>query len=273
MPGKSLAISLPALLAATNICAAGEALVIEFTSAALERQAKFSVFVPQGETPSEGWPVLYLLHGAYGQHTDWWSNTEVCKTAQELDVMVVFPDGGQFGWYMDSPASPEDRYETHVIDELIPLVDRTFRTRADRAHRGICGLSMGGHGAITLATKHPALFTSASSLSGILELSNHVKEWSERDLLGTLIDAPDYWAANSAFELAPRLVDADVRIFLDCGDSDETGATADNRVFHQRLEELSVEHRYVERPGGHSWEYWGENIAEHVRWHAEGFGE
>src|SRR5258708_16631558 len=59
-------------------------------------------------------------------------------------------------------------YATYIAHDLVAHVDSTYRTRADRRHRGIAGLSMGGYGAITLALTHPDIFAAAASHSGVL---------------------------------------------------------------------------------------------------------
>jgi S-formylglutathione hydrolase FrmB len=264
-----------ALLLTATPARAGNLISVEQDSAALGRRQTFDVFVPAGEAPPGGWPVLYLLHGAYGCYRDWTKRTEKSQlefVAEAEGVMLVLPDGGEFGWYLDSPTTPHSNYETRIIDEIIPSVDRAFATRHDRGGRGICGLSMGGHGAISLAAKHPDLFSSASSLSGILVLQNHRDRWELAGRLGVFEDSPAFWHAHSCIDLAPRLVNADIRLLLDCGVKDtHTGAIKDNRQFHLLLNRLGVPHTFHEYPGTHSWGYWGEHVAEHIRWHAEGF--
>ncbi len=251
---------------------AGNLITVEQQSPCLGRPASFDVFVPAREAPAEGWPVLYLLHGAFGGFKDWTVNTSVEEVADEAGVMLVLPDGSQFGWYVDSPHNPQSQYETRVIGEIIPFVDNTFNTRKDRLGRGICGLSMGGHGAISLATKHPQLFGSASSLSGIMALQNHVDRWQILNCMGGMENSPEFWNANSCLNIAPRLKGAAIELLLDCGVEDEqTGAIGDNRAFHQCLMELGVPHTYHEYPGGHTWHYWSDHIAEHVQFHADVF--
>ncbi|MEY2533556.1 MAG: hypothetical protein QOF29_1466, partial [bacterium] len=61
------------------------------------------------------------------------------------------------------------KYETFVINQLIPLIDARFRTIADRSHRAIFGISMGGYGSMMFAARHPDLFVAAASLSGAVD--------------------------------------------------------------------------------------------------------
>jgi lysophospholipase L1-like esterase len=134
--------------------------------------------------------------------------------------------------------------------------------------RAIMGLSMGGHGALLLAAKHPDVFGSASSLSGILKLTNHPDSWHIPELLGPIAQNRAAWEKNSVYEIADRFKDSSVRLLFDFGTEDiSTGAIADGRLLHQRLTQLQVPHIWREFGGGHSWEYWGAHLEEHLNFH------
>ncbi len=90
---------------------------------------------------------------------------ELTTYADRYNVLIVCPDG-QNSWYLDSPVKPTVRYETFMTAELLPFVDKRYRTQPDRQHRAITGLSMGGHGALFLAMRHRDLYGQAGSLSG-----------------------------------------------------------------------------------------------------------
>ena len=79
---------------------------------------------------------------------------------------------GDDGWYTDSATVPNDKYETYIIKELIPEIDKKFRTLADREHRIIAGLSMGGYGSIKFGLKYPNLFSIVGSFSGAFDAAN-----------------------------------------------------------------------------------------------------
>ena len=89
-------------------------------------------------------------------------------------LIVVMPDGGRGGWYSNwhnGGRGGPPAWESYHIGQLIPLVDRRFRTVAARRGRAIAGLSMGGFGAFSYAARHPDLFTAAASFSGGLDLN------------------------------------------------------------------------------------------------------
>lgn len=237
-------------------------------SKTLNRQKNFYAYIPADAKPGERFPVLYVLHGAYGSYTDWVTRTNIEDLAENYRMILIFPDGGEFGWYVDSPIERASRYESYIVKELVPEIDRIFPTVASRDGRGIMGLSMGGHGAFLLAAKYPEIFGSASSMSGILKLTNHPDKWHIAGRLGKLEENRSVWEANSVWEQAERFKDKNVLLLFDCGTSDTvTGAIEDNRQLHQRLCELKIPHIWRELPGTHSWDYWQAQLEEHLNFH------
>ena len=122
------------------------------------------------------YPVLYLLHGAFGHFADWLRQTPdkllVQKLADQYHLIVVMPEGETFGFFLDSPLNASSQFETHLTKEVLPKIDQTYRTVRDRKGRVIAGLSMGGHGALYLSARHPDLFSAAGSMSGALDFSS-----------------------------------------------------------------------------------------------------
>lgn len=243
---------------------------VKHQSACLGTEKTFKIYFPPDAKPGERFPTLFILHGAYGSCEDWVNRTNVAELADNYRMILVFPDGSPFGWYVDSPTEKNMQYETYISKELPALIDRKYPTIAKREARGIMGLSMGGHGALLLAAKHPDVFGSASSLSGILKLTNHPISWHIPDCLGPLTQNRKVWEANSVWEQADRFTTASVRLMFDCGKDDTaTGAIIDNRLLHEKLARLGVPHIWRENPGTHSWQYWQEHLVEHLRFHYE----
>lgn len=143
-----------------------------------EREAL--VYVPAGYARAEHrrYPVVILLTGftgkaempfqvqAFGEALHERLDRLVA-TGKVPPMVVAVPDcftalGGS--QYLDSAAV--GRYETFVVREFVPWVDETFRTLPAAAHRGVCGKSSGGYGALMLAMKHPDVFGALASHSG-----------------------------------------------------------------------------------------------------------
>jgi lysophospholipase L1-like esterase/dienelactone hydrolase len=185
-------------------------------------------------------------------------------------MILVFPDGGEFGWYVDSPLEPASQRETMVAVELVDAVDAMWPTMPRAEARGIMGLSMGGHGAVSLAIKHPDRFGSASSLSGILRLENHPDKWEIAKRLGSLEEHPERWMASSVYQLVDRLTDRQLPLLFDCGSAD-SAAIADNRELHAKLVEAGVPHIWREHEGRHDWAYWKAHLPAHLRFHQAQF--
>lgn len=244
---------------------------VSFHSKALAGETTYCVFMPSAIRSGERLPVLYLLHGWSGGYRDWAERTSLADMLRGRKLIVVTPDGGFAGWYVDSPVVRNSNYETLITQDLIEDVDARFPTIPGREGRAIAGLSMGGHGALLLAVRHPGLYASASSLSGILRVTNHYGKWNTTATLGELPGAAAFWKEHCVWDQADRFTTAGLKIMFDVGTSDTTGAVTDNRQFHEELVKRSIEHRYAEHPGGHTWKYWGEHLPEHLDFHQEVF--
>jgi S-formylglutathione hydrolase FrmB len=244
---------------------------ISFYSTALDAQTTYIAALPSPLEPGRSYPVLYLLHGATGSYLDWDEKSTLTEALDGRGMIVVMPDGGKYGWYLDSPLVPESQYDSAIARDLREEVEQRFPARKDRGGRGIAGLSMGGHGALSLAAKHPELYGSASSLSGILDIAAHPGKWQLDTILGAQPEHLDRWKQNSVYHLADRFTTAGVALLFDTGVMDKTGAVEDARKLHRKLEELGVKHTYREFPGTHSWDYWGKHITEHLDFHQQAF--
>jgi S-formylglutathione hydrolase FrmB len=162
------------------------------------------------------------------------------------NIIMVFPNGGRSTMYQDSG---DGRFmaETMMIHELIPHIDATYRTLADRKARCIEGFSMGGRGSTNLAMKHPQMFGSLFNQSGNVY---HVSDSSKlpNAYLG---DDPERLRANDAFLNLKKNLDfikANLRIQVACGTADPEHLVS-VREFHQALTEAGMPHSYFEVEG------------------------
>jgi len=136
-------------------------------SPVLSRIKRINVILPPGyATNRHRYPVLFLLHGYGGNRDTWLRNTGLLRCMRTLNMIVVLPESGR-RWYINDHEG--HRYEDYLVQELVPLVARSFRTMEDRGGRAIAGFSMGGAAAVFQALRHPDQFSVAASLSGAFE--------------------------------------------------------------------------------------------------------
>lgn len=229
---------------------------IEVPSAVMRKDIPVTVILPDASQKGGArFPVLYLLHGYGGNNGSWAANTRIKDLAEQYGVIVICPDGGFSSWYFDSPEDPSFRYETFVSKELIAEVDKRFPTLPRRDSRAVAGLSMGGHGALFLAFRHPDVYGTAVCFSGGVDLRPFPDNWDIAKRLGSLQGHPDRWKESSVITLAEKVTPGQQAISIDCG-VDDFFITV-NRNLHALLLERDVPHDYSERPGGHDWKYWG----------------
>ncbi|HXO76271.1 MAG TPA: alpha/beta hydrolase family protein [Puia sp.] len=231
-------------------------------STAMNKDIKCVIIQPSAAKTSHtgaSLPVIYLLHGYSGNYAQWPSTApQLSKEADDLGILFVSPDGGYDSWYFDSPIDPSVRYETFMTKELIPYIDAHYPTAANREHRAITGLSMGGHGALYLAIRHKDLFGAAGATSGGVDFRPFPNNWGIKKDLGNFNEHQDNWDANTVLTAVDNLSNGDLKIIFDCGTSDFFLTV--NRNLHQKLLDNKIDHDYTERPGGHNGAYWRNSI-------------
>lgn len=263
--------------------------------------------------PRRRYPVLLYLHGLTGNERNWVEQGRLARTMDSLvaagapEAILVMPDGDD-SWYTTFAALPDlagcqadtvrkeaaasfcvpwPHYDDYIAFDVLQHVDTHYRTRADRAHRGIAGLSMGGYGAISLALAYPELFRAAASHSGVLSprlLRDSAAVtgdgryatpatfaraagglWaSQRMAFG--LDSIGWLTRDPAFLAARAMARARAggppmpALAIDVGRDDPW--IAHNRDAHAALDRLGVVHQYAEWPGGHTWDYWRRHSVE-----------
>ena len=252
---RCLLVFLPALLSA------GELETRELHSSVLDQDMKMNVLLPDGykEEESRRYPAIYLLHG-YGGDFNEWKKVGVVEEAAKLPVIIVMPEGDK-SFYVNHHEDPKARWEDYITKEVVEYADKNFRTEADREHRGISGLSMGGYGAMVVGLRHPELFASAASHSGALGVPGSTINGEIGDRLKKIF-GPDDAKERQDYDLFRRIQDlpAEKRphIYIDCGSRDFLLDA--NRKFVAHLASLKVDYEYREVPGGHEYSYWKANV-------------
>lgn len=246
---------------------------IEVMSQAMGRNIKNVVIVPERYFESDTrFPVLYLLHGAYGCYNDWSRKTNLDSLANLHDIIIVCPDG-QDSWYFDSPVDPKMQFETYVSKELVAYIDGHYRTHANRFMRAITGLSMGGHGSLFLAFRHPDVFWSCGSMSGNMDITQYPDSWHIKDRLGNRDDNPQRWRDHAVCNLVDQVKTCPLQpaqnIIFDDGLNDIF--IKNNIALHDQLVEKGIDHDFTVRPGRHSWDYWVNSLDYHLMFFHKAF--
>lgn len=247
-----------AILWSAGVLAARVDTVTTF-SESMHKEIKAVVITPKEYTNSRHFPVLYLLHGYSGNYSDWVRKDSALAGLTDLyHMIIVCPDGDYGSWYFDSDVKKGSRYETYVSKELVNWVDQHYSTIADRRGRAITGLSMGGHGALYLAFRHPDTYGAAGSMSGGVDIRPFPENWELSKVLGKYSERPDRWEKNTVINLLHLLTPNLLALTIDCGNEDFFNGV--NNSLHKQLLERNIPHDYTVRPGGHTWDYWSNSI-------------
>ncbi len=242
-----------------------------YNSPDLGMDRRVYVYTPAGyEDGNRKYPVFYLLHGAGGDEDAW---TNIGRTAQIMDnliaqgkakpMIVVMPNGNanQAGAQNEVPAIPATgeqgmsayqrltgKFEAHLVKDLIPFIEKNFRTLTGKDNRAIAGLSMGGAQTQTITNDNPGMFSYIGVFSmGIMNFGQQnqdaAKLEQERD---TKIEA----LKNSGYKL----------YWIGCGKDDFVYKSA--VTLRNTLDKHNFKYIYRESTGGHTWANWRIYLSE-----------
>jgi S-formylglutathione hydrolase FrmB len=240
-------------------------------SKAVDAKMRFHAVLPAGyRTSHERYTTIYLLHGFGGDHTDWIERSDLVRYASEYKFIFITPDAHN-SWYTNS-ADKKRNYEDYALNELMPYVERKYRTLTSRHGRVIAGLSMGGYGAIKLALKYPARFILAGSFSGALYVplgsrpdNKNISE-SLEETFGQ--QRSEQWTKNDPFVLLDSIkaVNTLPYLYIATGKDDALARIVENnRKLVEKLQQRGVLYEYHETPGGHTWIFWDKELRNFLR--------
>ncbi|MCH5598797.1 alpha/beta hydrolase [Niabella ginsengisoli] len=189
-------------------------------SQAMKKDIKAVVITPEKYDKAKQYPVVYLLHGYSGSYKDWPKAAAVLAAADLYNEIIVCGDGGFGSWYWDSPVDPAFKYETYVSKELVEWVDKNYTTIKSSKGRAIAGLSMGGHGALYLAIKHPNVFGACGSMSGGVDIRPFPDNWDMAKRMGKYSEHPERWEKNTIVNMLHLIEPKTLSIIIDCGTGD-----------------------------------------------------
>jgi enterochelin esterase-like enzyme len=234
------------------------------------------VYLPPGydEQAKQRYPVLYLQHGGGEDETGWirqgranfiLDNLIASGRCQPMIVVMAYGYARRAGEVVRDLSglpfeSPERRkamldmtaaFEADVTEALVPFVDKTFRTVADREHRAMAGLSMGGMQTFQVTLRHLDLFSHIGGFSGAMRFALGDQK------LDTKTAYNGAFADPAAFGKKVRL------LWLGVGTQEPERMREGIREFHASLTEAGIQHVYVESQGtDHEWQTWRRNLQD-----------
>ena len=256
-------------------------------SKTLREYVKYSVYLPADyETDTDArYSVVYMLHGLGDNNNSWngdylHANNKIqFLESQGLTKMIyVYPQG--FSSYYCNFYDGSYNYMDMFVGELIPLIDKEYRTIPDKQHRAVTGYSMGGFGACALAEKHPEMFAACAPLSMSVRTDWQYMEESQSGwdnqwgmIFGGLRESGEariteyykqhcpihYFNAENKEQLST------VQWYLICGD-DEKNLLYANDELHCVMRANGYDHEYRVVDGGHSSSVWNPALEEVLPW-------
>lgn len=255
---------------------------VNFMSKTLMRTVPVNVILPVDKMTLPGMPIredkpyktLYLLHGVFGNYTDWVSGTSIQRWAEEKDLAVVMPSGDNM-FYVDKPGV-NNYYGEFIGRELVEITRKMFPLSHRREETYIAGLSMGGYGAIRNGLKYHDTFgciaglSSALIIDGIEKRTDNVPFFLEsrsfaEGCFGDLTKVADSdknpkWLAKKLVEEKKEIP----KIYMACGEEDFL--LGENRDFRDFLKNLGIDVTFEEGPGTHEWDFWNRYIKKVLDW-------
>ena len=254
-----LLISILLLLNPSLLFAQGTVSTQSIASSILNRNVAYNVYVPPSynQNTDVKYHVLYLLHGYFGNNTDWTNNgmaatmnTEIGNGAKEM--IVIMPEGLD-AFYCNNFDGRKLLYEDFMLQELIPQVESKYRINSSKQNRAIAGLSMGGYGATYHAFKYADMYSSSYNMSGA------VLYGAGEPNLKTLLES---MSATELKNLPPYTIEIGTGDFL----------FNNNLIWHNLLLTKGVTHTYITRAGVHDWPFWNACLPKAIRFASDNFG-
>jgi enterochelin esterase-like enzyme len=223
-------------------------------SQVVDENLRYRVYIPPCYIQTQKrYPYVILLHGQAATESQWENIGAITTLDQGIrlgalpPMILVMPFWGVVGNENSFP--PDPSYETVVLDELLPAIQRDFCTWNDREHRAIGGISRGGFWAFSIGFRHPDIF-------GII--GGHSAVFPDDPQVVPPAFSPLDMARDSAL-----LPDADVRIYLDNGAADLAGVS--EQLLSSRLAARGITHTYIiNTVGEHNEEYWSAHVSEYL---------
>ena len=243
-------------------------------SQVLKAHRAYTIYLPKSYevAPEKKYPILYLLHGVMGTNEGWFRDQRAGEVLDQLiasgeacEMIVVSPNAGgniyagAWNGYFNMPGWA---YEDFFYQEFLPMIESKYRVIADKQHRAIAGLSMGGGGTTSYAQRHSDMYCAAYAMSALMNIpemgampsKEPANPEDKMEILNKSVrehSCIDYVAqADEARKEQLR----SVQWYVDCGDDD---FLLDRNIeFVQAMHRAQIPLQFRVRDGGHTNEYW-----------------
>ena len=262
----------------------GEQRIYRFNSISLQGESKFGIYLPAQALAGQACPTLFYLAGLTCTEETFAIKAHAQRLAAQLGLVLVTPDtsprgeqvaqgdhwdiGQGAGFYINATQAPWAEHfqmESYIVEELYDLVIQQFAVQAERI--GIFGHSMGGHGALTLALKHPEKFKSVSAFAPICALSQC--PWGEKAFSNYLGSDQAEWLKHDASALVQTKTAHFADILIDQGLSDQFYSQLNPALFQQACQAAGQPLTLREHAGyDHGYYFIQSFIDDHLQFHA-----
>jgi len=260
-------------LGAPSAAADSRLSTVSVPSSSMSKTIDTAIMLPTSYASSPGrkYSVIYFLDGYNTGGRDGirifydWYKYDLLRSCDKYDVIMVAV-GCSNKWYFDSPVDPTVKWQTFLINELIPYVDSNYRSVGTRQGRAITGLSMGGFGSFYTAFRHTDTFIAAGSTSGGVDFRPFPTNWDIAAVLGAEATHQSVWDANVVVNNLSALPSAGMGICFDCATNDGFFSGV-NAALDAQMTTNSIPHTYntsTDGGGGHTTAYWGTTFPKHV---------
>ena len=262
----------------------GEQRIYRFNSISLQGESKFGIYLPAQALAGQACPTLFYLAGLTCTEETFAIKAHAQRLAAQLGLILVTPDtsprgeqvaqgdhwdiGQGAGFYINATQAPWAEHfqmESYIVEELYDLVIQQFAVQAERI--GIFGHSMGGHGALTLALKHPEKFKSVSAFAPICAPSQC--PWGEKAFSNYLGSDQAEWLKHDASALVQTKTAHFADILIDQGLSDQFYSQLNPALFQQACQAAGQPLTLREHAGyDHGYYFIQSFIDDHLQFHA-----
>ncbi|MCQ2177327.1 MAG: prolyl oligopeptidase family serine peptidase [Bacteroidales bacterium] len=216
------------------------------------------VFSPSKAAKVRNLPTVMVLHGYGGDYRNWSRRMDLQSFADRTGFRIICPDGFIGSWYIDDADKSKMQWMTFFEKELYPGMDKEYGLDPQKTF--ITGLSMGGHGAMTIFLSHQEWFRAGGSMSGVLDIRNREKIAAQ---LGTSVEGHVLYD-HSAVSMVDNIKGTGKFCIVTCGTEDSLVRQA--RAFEEVCHEAGVPCISMYSPGKHNWKYWPYALEYHVGW-------